>query len=101
MIWKPYRYEAAQADGNGSVISDEDYRDICRLTVEKMEDGTYTITCGVYSLMVHTVFAANEQEMAYKVGLLHQELAGFADSNTFDDEDATEDWCIAFLQRWQ
>lgn len=101
MNWKPYMHSAPHADGEGTVILDEDYRDLCRITVEQLADGSYTITCGVYGLLVHTVHAAGDEELAYILPQLENELAGYADSGVCDDEDATEDWCIAFTQSWQ
>lgn len=39
----------------GVVIADEEYKNSCRITLEKCEK-YYAITCGVYGAMVHTAF---------------------------------------------
>jgi len=48
-IYQPYQ----TGSEGGLIIADEEYRDSCRITLEKCER-YYAITCGVYGGMMHT-----------------------------------------------
>ena len=47
-IYQPYQ----TGSEGGLIIADEEYRDSCRITLEKCER-YYAITCGVYGGMMH------------------------------------------------
>ena len=49
-----YQPDQTGSEG-GLIISDEEYKDSCRITLEKCER-YYAITCGVYGGMMHTAF---------------------------------------------
>jgi len=81
---------------NGIIIADEEYEKSCRITIEK--DGytaPFSITCGVYGLMCHTVFSESELDINNKYETIKQELQAFINSN--DDEN---DWCEKFTSKW-
>lgn len=83
---------------NGVIILDEEYLCASRITLER--DGIiapYSITCGVYGLMVHTAFAGQETEAMEKYDGMKKELQEFVDS---DDDDISGDWCEQFANRW-
>lgn len=81
---------------NGIIIEDEEYQDSCRITLEK--DGVlapFSITCGVYGLMVHTAFAGDKIEADGKYTEMKKELQTFIDS----DDNGIE-WCDKFVNKW-
>ena len=41
---------------NGTILKDEEYNDLCRITLEKCSR-YYAVTCGIYGELVHTAFA--------------------------------------------
>lgn len=46
-----YQPDQTGSEG-GLIISDEEYKDSCRITLEKCER-YYAITCGIYGGMMH------------------------------------------------
>lgn len=83
---------------NGCIIADEEYRHSCRITLEK--DGVtapYSITCGVYGLMVHTIFAGSIAEAEKEFEEMKNELQAFIDS---EDDDDGGNWCEKFVSKW-
>ena len=83
---------------NGCIIADEEYKKSCRITLEiNGEIAPYSITCGIYGLMCHTIFAENEKEGIYKYNAIKEELEIFIDS---DNEDEIGEWCNQFATRW-
>ena len=44
---------------NGEIIADEEYKNSCRITLEKCKRYC-AITCGIYGGMVHTAFVDND-----------------------------------------
>ena len=54
-----YQPDQTGSEG-GLIISDEEYKDSCRITLEKCER-YYAITCGIYGGMMHTVFCNSTQ----------------------------------------
>lgn len=49
---------------NENIIRDEEYKNSCRITLEKFPEH-YEITCGVYGVMVHTVYCGNDCHETY------------------------------------
>ena len=74
-MWR--KRDTAQNDSpfwNGCVIREEEYDDLCRLTVEKCEDGHLTVVCTVYGLMIHGI-ACEEAEFERVYESLKKELS--------------------------
>jgi len=81
---------------NGMIINDEEYKNSCRITIEK--DGCtapFSITCGVYGLMCHSVFSKSEIDVKSKYEDMKLELQEFIESNEDD-----YDWCEMFTSKW-
>ena len=69
----------------GVVIADEEYKNSCRITLEKCEK-YYAITCGVYGAMVHTAFTdSNHYKEMYEE--MKIELQGFIDRDCPEGEE--------------
>ena len=83
---------------NGKIIFDEEYEDSCRITLEKTKPIPYSITCGVYGLMCHTVFAKTEQEAKEKYEFMKIELKDFVDS--YIEETDAVNWVECFVEKW-
>ena len=49
-----YKPDSIGSEG-GTIIADEEYKESCRITLERCER-YYAITCGVYGSMMHTAF---------------------------------------------
>ena len=79
---------------NGLIIKDEKHTDGARITLEKDGNTPFAITCGIYGVMVHTVFAPNYVEAAEKYQAMKEEIACFL---LDEDEDLDDDWCSRFV----
>lgn len=53
---------STQGTEHGRILQDEEHRDGARITLEQCQYPPFAITCGIYGLMFHTAFAAEEQE---------------------------------------
>lgn len=84
-MWKNLYIAGASGSENGIILADEEYKNACRITLEKCEK-YYAITCGVYGAMVHTAFA-DFDNYHEKYDAMKKELQGFIDNDTnYDDE---------------
>lgn len=82
---------------DGQIIADEEYKAESRITLEEAGcSAPYSITCGIYGLMIHTAFAASKDEAIEKYDKMKAELQTFLDSNN-DNSDA---WCETFTNKW-
>ena len=79
-MWNSVLISGETESENGIIIADEEYKNACRITLEKCER-YYAITCGVYGAMVHTVFTDSEH---YKdmYDDMKSELQEFLDRDT-------------------
>lgn len=79
-MWNSVLISGQTGSENGIIIADEEYKNVCRITLEKCER-YYAITCGVYGAMVHTVFTDSEH---YKdmYDDMKSELQEFLDRDT-------------------
>ena len=59
MMWEDLHTTGTMGSENGTILLDEEYKNACRITLEKCER-YYAITCGIYGGMVHTAFADND-----------------------------------------
>lgn len=80
-----YEPDATGSEG-GLIIFDEEYKDSCRITLEKCER-YYAITCGVYGGMMHKTLcdSTKYQEMYDN---MKKDLQEFIDKETtFEEEE--------------
>ena len=79
-MWNSVLISGQTGSENGIIIADEEYKNVCRITLEKCER-YYAITCGVYGAMVHTAFTDSEH---YKdmYDDMKSELQEFLDRDT-------------------
>lgn len=81
----------------GTILVDDEYRGCCRITLEK--DGVtapYSITCGIYGLMVHTAFSGGKVDAETQYEEMKKELQIFVDSDGTDDTS----FCERFVNKW-
>lgn len=83
---------------DGEIICDEEYENSCRITLEKTKPIPYGITCGVYGLMCHTVFAKTELEAKEKYECMKSELKDFIDDDTEETDEVN--WVECFVGKW-
>lgn len=57
-----YKPDSIGSEG-GTIIADEEYKESCRITLERCERYD-AITCGVYGSMMHTT--AEEEDIFYE-----------------------------------
>ena len=83
-MWNSVLISGETGSENGIIIADEEYKNVCRITLEKCER-YYAITCGVYGAMVHTAFTDSEH---YKdmYDNMKQDLQEFLDKDTSASE---------------
>ncbi len=89
-------YDDKIGSEGGQVIVDEEYKNRCRITLEKCEKW-YAITCGVYGGMVHTAFFG-ESEARSKYVDMKKELQEFIDRNL--DEEERRDFYDKFTSKY-
>ena len=59
----------------GIILHDEEHGAGARITLERPEEfGSYTVTCGVYGLFMHTAYAADEAEGQRKYDAMREGL---------------------------
>ena len=89
-MWENLYVAGTVGSENGEILSDEEYKNTCRITLEKCKE-YYAITCGIYGGMVHTAFSDVKhcQEM-YEA--MKKDLQEFVDKDmTIDEEFAFYD----------
>ena len=84
-MWEKLNTEGTTGSENGEILVDEEYKNSCRITLEKCEKW-YAITCGVYGAMAHTAFFDfnNYQE---KYDAMKKDLQDFIDKDTSFEEE--------------
>lgn len=84
-MWKDLYVAGDIGSEGGVVFADEEYKNSCRITLEKCGN-YYAITCGVYGSMVHTAFSDFEHyQKLYDT--MKIELQNFIDRDTTEDEE--------------
>ena len=83
---------------NGKIIFDEEYLGSCRITLEETKAVPYSITCGVYGMLCHTVFADTPPEAKQKYEGIKQDLKAFIDSDM--DDASVMIWVENFIEKW-
>lgn len=88
MRWAEYdggRTVGAVGSEGGRIIKDETYFGSVRITLEELKVG-FAVTVGVYGVFVHTAcFDSSEAPVKYEQ--MKNELSGFFDKGTADDEE--------------
>lgn len=59
MSW--YDYDEGSEIGEhgtegGDIVKDEEFSSSARITLEKLSEGHYAVTCGIYGTLVHTAW---------------------------------------------
>ena len=86
--WKNIMVDGDTGSEGGTVLADEEYKEACRITLEKCER-YHAITCGVYGDMVHTAFCdADEANSKYEA--MKAELRAFVDASIEDSQKCCE-----------
>ena len=80
----------------GVILKDEEYKDSCRVTLEKCPE-YYAITCGIYGLMCHTTFGG--EDLYEKYEKMKRDLQEFLDQDTVSDEEAGA-FCECFVDKY-
>jgi len=84
-MWKDLYVSGAVGSENGEILYDEEYKNACRITLEKCPK-YYAITCGVYGCMVHTAFSDFSHYQAMYDDM-KKDLQEFIDKDTSADEE--------------
>ncbi len=95
-MWKSIYVPGATGSEGGVVYADEEYKNACRITLEKCSR-YYAITCGVYGAMVHTAFRGLE-DYQETYDAMKEELAAFIDRETTEDEET--DFYESFTRKY-
>ena len=99
-MWSPFHDGntiGTQGSEEGVILADEENDEGARITLERDGYVPYAITCGVYGLMVHTVFAADEDEAKRQYEAMKTEI----DRLMSDDDIDPVQWCHDFVDRFQ
>ena len=84
-MWnKIYKTDLSGSE-DGTIIADEEYKESCRITLERCESYD-AITCGVYGSMMHTAFCdkSHSQEVFDN---MKRDLQEFIDKDTTAKEE--------------
>ena len=84
-LWLSLNISEAIGTEGGIVLADEEYKNSCRITLEKCKE-YYAITCGVYGSMMHTAFSDDEHYKT-KYEDMKKELQRFIDSDCSENEE--------------
>jgi len=91
---------------NGTIRADEEYSLGARITLEEQGNLSWSITCGIYGSMVHTVFASSEADAREKYEEMKAAIGQFLDyidSDAVSEEEAPGiilDWCEEFVEKY-
>ena len=79
-----YKPDSIGSEG-GTIIADEEYKESCRITLERCERYDAS-TCGVYGSMMHTIFydKSHSQEVFDN---MKRDLQEFIDKDTTAEEE--------------
>ena len=80
-----YKPNSIGSEG-GTIIADEEYKESCRITLERCERYD-AITCGVYGCMMHTAFC-NKSHSQEVFDNMKKDLQEFIDKDTTADEES-------------
>jgi len=82
----------------GTILKDEDTIG-ARITLEKDSIvAPYSITCGIYGLMVHTAMFEGEKEAYTNYEAMKIDIQYFMDNDIIDE--ALEEWCGQFIEKY-
>lgn len=106
-MWKPYESGStvgAKGSESGVIVLDEEHSGGSRITFERdCRSAPFTITCGVYGLMVHTRFFGDEGQGREQYDQMKTDLAVFVEQLP-DCSDGVPDEAIraldAFVQKY-
>lgn len=82
-MWKDLNGEGETGSEGGIVLADEEYKESCRITLEKCPE-YYAITCGIYGAMVHTAFCNDSFQNIYAE--MKKELQEYVDKDISGSE---------------
>ena len=84
-MWKDiYKPNSIGSEG-GTIIADEEYKESCRITLERCERYD-AFTCGVYGSMMHTAFCDNSHSQEV-FDNMKRDLQEFIDKDTTAEEE--------------
>lgn len=106
-----YAFEHGETIGrigseNGTILLDEEYSLGARITLEQNGYHPWSITCGIYGVMMHTTFASNEDEARKKYEAMKSDIMGFLNhivSNTIPEAQQLKimsEWCDNFVEKY-
>lgn len=101
-MWEPFDSgkTISEIGSEGGIILKDEEMTGARITLEVDEsDGKYSITCGIYGLMVHTAFGG-AQEASEKYTKMKQEIEWFMNQDFTDREDDMIEWCETFTSKY-
>ena len=84
--WKDIKVDGDLGSEGGLVINDEEYKDSCRITLEKLPD-RYAITCGIYGAFCHTAYCRLSDDKYQQYQRMKRDLREFIDRETTVEEE--------------
>lgn len=100
LAWVSYESEDEIGSEGGWIVRDEQIMGICRITMEMgIEREVYSVTCGVYGIMLHTAFAGDYDLGVEKYEGMKRDLEECAHLLEDDGFDVC-DWCEEFVSKW-
>ena len=88
------------AEGNmgGIVLKDEEYHDVCRVTLEQSDSPPYILSVEIYGAFMRVIFASDSASALQKYQAVKTALAEFVDG--YDESVSFERWCDDFVRRF-
>lgn len=84
-MWKDIHQEGAVGTEGGLILADEEYKDACRITLEKCAS-YYAISFGMYGAEFHVAVCQENYKPLY--AKIRKALQEFADKDPFETDPA-------------
>ena len=82
----------------GTILMDEEYHDVCRVTLEQSVSPPFILSVEIYGAFMHVIFAADRASAMQKYRAVRDALSDFVDH--YEDSVDFEHWCDEFVHRF-
>ena len=83
----------------GTVLFDEEYRDVCRVTLEQSVSPPFILSVVIYGAFMHVIFAADQTAAMQKYRAVKNALADFVDH--YEESMDFGRWCDDFVHQFE
>ena len=88
----------SEGNMNGVILQDEEYHDVCRVTLEQCISPPFVLTVEIYGAFLRFIFAEDLTVAKQKYTAVKRALAEFV--KNYDDSTDFGRWCDDFVRRF-